>query len=329
MPAARDFVGELLGLHAAGQFAHMERMARASMRSYPGAAILHELLGMALSGQLRHAEALDQLRRAVRVEPNDAQFWENLGLCQRQLEDFDRSEASLRRSLALRPDSVETLNALGSVLRALRRYDEAAEALRQALAFDPNHFGARFNLAGTLLESGHLRDAETLIRQVIASKPSFPQAYACLGAILFETGRYDQCAEAARAILDIAGSVDELSDSNVELLEFGCKLACRPRQGRCRRTNLSRNAGLSPSREMASRNDGGRAPRLRLGPCGSRRGAMPRRCAKAMANRPRLDISAAPGRQHWPSGAGVGCTQLRATICRKVLLDAGARARRP
>jgi predicted O-linked N-acetylglucosamine transferase (SPINDLY family) len=224
MPAARDFVGELLGLHAAGQFADMERMARALMRSYPGAAILHELLGLALSGQLRHAEALDQLRRAVRIEPNDAQFWENLGLCQRQLEDFDRSEASLRRSLALRPRSVETLSALGSVLRALRRHDEAAEALRQALALDPNHFGARFNLAGTLLESGHLRDAETLIRQVIASNPSFPQAYACLGAILFETGRYDQCAEAAQSILDIVGSVDELSDDKVELLESAANL---------------------------------------------------------------------------------------------------------
>jgi protein O-GlcNAc transferase len=224
MAIAREHVSELLGLYAAKQFAAMEQRARALLRSGTDAAILYELLGLALAAQERYAEALDDLRRAAEAEPNDPQFWENLALCQRQLGNFEHSEISLRRSLAVRPRSVETLNALGSVLRSLRRHDEAARSLRQALALDPNHFGARFNLANTCFDVGEYREAEALIRQVIAASPTMPAAQVRLGAILLETGRYDEAGAAAQGIVDIVGGLDRLSDAKADLLDSAAGL---------------------------------------------------------------------------------------------------------
>ena len=88
---------------------------------------------MALCGQRRFAEALPPLREAARVGRTDAQFWENLALCQRELGQFGDAEQSLRTSLSLRPFAPETLNSLGSILRSLLRHGEAEAVLRQAL----------------------------------------------------------------------------------------------------------------------------------------------------------------------------------------------------
>src|SRR4051794_22619205 len=107
----QDCVSELMTLFGSGRLADMEQRARAALRSNPTSPILCELLGMALGAQYRHRDALVFFKRAVRGESNDPQFWENLGQCQRQLNQFDPAENSLRRALALRPGWPDTLQA--------------------------------------------------------------------------------------------------------------------------------------------------------------------------------------------------------------------------
>ncbi len=203
---ADDPVNELLALHAAGRFPDMESRARTLLKSFPGRAVLHELLGIALSAQERHAEALPQLERAARREPRDAQFWENLALCQRQLERFADAEASLRRSLALRPFSVETLNALGSVLNSLKRREEAEEVLRRALAINPHHAAAIFNLANTLRDLGRISEAEACYRCAIAINPLDPAPYANLGLLLRDVARFEEAYAAAKRVVELVGN---------------------------------------------------------------------------------------------------------------------------
>src|SRR5215470_3717363 len=149
MSAQTNPVQRLIALHANGRFAEMEKLARSLLRR--GAApILNELLGMALCGQRRFAEALAPLQEAARIGATDPQFWENLALCQRELGQLGEAEQSLRASLALRPFAPETLTALGSVLRSLARHAEAEAALRQALSLAPRHASACFNLGNVL-----------------------------------------------------------------------------------------------------------------------------------------------------------------------------------
>ncbi len=131
MQGSPDQLREIMALHAAGRFSEMEAHARSLLKGAAGSPVLHELLGIALCAQQRFADALPALRKAVKRQPDDAQFWENLALCQRQLDQHGPAESSLRRALALRPNSVEALNALGSVLRSLRKFDEARRALEQ------------------------------------------------------------------------------------------------------------------------------------------------------------------------------------------------------
>src|SRR5438045_9523004 len=101
MRSSADAVNELLSLHASRQVARMQSRRRDLLDGGDRSAIVHELLGMALAAQNRYADALASLRNAVEIAPDDAQFRENLALCQRQLGQFVEAEANLRKSLAL------------------------------------------------------------------------------------------------------------------------------------------------------------------------------------------------------------------------------------
>src|SRR5262245_34232241 len=214
MAAPANPVQKLIALHAKGRFAEMEKLARSLVRR-DAAPILNELLGMALCGQRRFAEALSPLEQAARAVRTDAQFWENLALCQRELGQFADAEQSLRASLSLRPFAPETLNSLGSVLRSLARHADAEAALRQALSLAPRHASACFNLGNVLSDVGRFAEAETCFRQTIAIEPANARAYANLAVLLWDLGRNREAEAAAR---DALARIDDAAGGGADLV---------------------------------------------------------------------------------------------------------------
>ncbi|HVY58246.1 MAG TPA: tetratricopeptide repeat protein [Xanthobacteraceae bacterium] len=208
-----------MAFHAAGRFADMEAYARRLLKSLPGHALLHELLGIALSAQGRHSDALPQLERAVHRAPGDAQFWENLGLCQQRLEHFTEAETSLRRALALRPFSVEALNALGTVLKALHRTGEAEQVLRQALSLAPTHAAIAFNLGNTLRDLGRIPEAEASYRRAISANPSDPAAYANLALLLRDSARFEEARAMAQRVVDLCDAATTVTPAVADALD--------------------------------------------------------------------------------------------------------------
>lgn len=212
MAAQANPVQRLIALHAKGRFGDMEKLARSLIRR-EAAPILHELLGMALCGQRRFAEALPPLREAARVGRTDAQFWENLALCQRELGQLGDAEESLRASLSLRPFAPDTLNSLGSVLRSLLRHGEAETVLRQALSLAPRHAFACFNLGNVLADLGRFAEAEACFRQAIAIEPANPRAWSNLAVLLWDLGRRREAEAAARDALARIGTIGKIGDA--------------------------------------------------------------------------------------------------------------------
>lgn len=228
--ALQHAINELLTLYGMGRFAHMEQRARSLLLSCPQVPLLHELLGMALGAQYRYAEALPFLERAVHGDANDAQFWENLGLCQFQLKNFAAAEASLRRVLALRPGSVGALEALAAILRASGRKREAEQLadeivaldparprreraererrLRNAIAANPNN-AAYFDDLGLLLRlNGDVAGAEASLRRAVELDPHNARARINLALLLSAERREPEALAIVRPALGLLGTVD-------------------------------------------------------------------------------------------------------------------------
>ncbi|HYG12657.1 MAG TPA: tetratricopeptide repeat protein, partial [Methylophilaceae bacterium] len=78
-PSQRDMQG-LLHLYNAGQMPAAETAAKQLLKSYPGALVLHSVLGSALAAQRKFAEAAASFERVVALNPKSAETHSNLGL---------------------------------------------------------------------------------------------------------------------------------------------------------------------------------------------------------------------------------------------------------
>ena len=208
----------------------MERHARDALSAFPDSAILSELVGIAMTAQYRHREALAFLERAVALDAGDAQFWENLGLCQLQLRQLAAAETSLRRGLAIDPRAVPALAALASVLQALGRGQEAEAVTERLLAIDPDfarkerewrEHQLRSAIAanpgsaplhddlGLLLRlKGDQAGAEAQFRQAIALDAGDPRPLVNLALLLSADRRSQEAQAAATAARDLLGEIE-------------------------------------------------------------------------------------------------------------------------
>jgi tetratricopeptide (TPR) repeat protein len=197
-------IKQMLALYGAGRFADMEAIARSVLPMAPNSPLLNELLGIALSAQNRHTEALTFLEAATRYGPGDPQFWENLGLCQQRIGEFASAEASLRRALSLRPQSFQALVGLASVLRSVGRVEEAIGIYGQLTAALGQHHEVEFNLGNALLTADRPDEALACFDKALVADRRWLQAWNNRGRALMALNRYAEAVQSFDEALALA-----------------------------------------------------------------------------------------------------------------------------
>ena len=131
-----------------------------------------------------------ELREAVRLRPDSADFHNTLGLVLIQAGDDAAGIASLREAVRLAPDYAEARANLGAALTPTDP-DAAIRELERAVALAPASLNAQFNLAvayGASPALGVAKEIEQL-RKVIALSPTFARAHLALGKALMRDGK--------------------------------------------------------------------------------------------------------------------------------------------
>jgi len=128
-------------------------------------------LGIALRTIGRFAEAEVALRQAIRMRPDSASAHLNLGVVLRSVGRVDEALAAFRKTVEIDPALAAGHNNLGNVLKAQRRYDEALASLDQAVALEPAYADAHFNRALVLAARGDPESAEAGFAAAISVRP--------------------------------------------------------------------------------------------------------------------------------------------------------------
>ncbi|MBL7185327.1 MAG: tetratricopeptide repeat protein [Phycisphaerae bacterium] len=171
-----------------------EALAQQQARSLrPDHAEAYNNMAIALHGQGRHAEALENCNQALSIMPGNARAHHIMGFVLHAQGRHAEAIESYRRAVQLKPDLVEAHDHLGAVLSAQGRCDEAVESYEQAIRLDPDHADSYNNLAITLGIQGRFDEAVTNYKQAISLEPDLADAHYNLANILRERGR---CAEA-------------------------------------------------------------------------------------------------------------------------------------
>jgi tetratricopeptide (TPR) repeat protein len=200
-PATPVEANQLLALIKAARYTEAENQAREILNLHPNAAVVWQMLGLALTGQGR--DALQALKMAAQLLPNDAGVHNNLGNALGRLGELDEAVASFRRALLLNPDFAEAHNNLGHALLDLGQPDNAAASCRRAIGLRPGYAEAHDNLGCALLELGRFDDAAASHRRALEIEPGFAEALNNLGLAFLELGRVDDALASYRRALEI------------------------------------------------------------------------------------------------------------------------------
>jgi serine/threonine-protein kinase len=159
-----------------------------------------DLLALALSGVGERDTAVEVLRQAQRLHPDD--FWLNLDLAfQLNRTKPARPEEALgfdRAAVALRRKAAAAHNNLGAALERQGNPEEAEGEYREAIRLKSDLPVAHYNLGFLLSERGKAGEAQREYREAIRLQPDYPAARNNLVALLRREGRPEEAEREAR-----------------------------------------------------------------------------------------------------------------------------------
>ena len=200
------------------------------------------------------AEALRELRAAVRINPYNSDWYYNMGLTLDAMNKYKEAVKAYQRALSLCPDDVETLTCLGVDCTQLERYKEALNYFEQAQQIDPDFepcycyriatysrmeqhdqaeqmfYLARqikdkcptcdFNIGESLFARGEYDRAIASWQQTLELEPDYPEVNARIAQAYWAKGDLDGAADYYRlALQDDPGDIDMLLDYGSMLME--------------------------------------------------------------------------------------------------------------
>ena len=134
-------------------------------------ALAHLNLGGALEDANHPADALNEYREVIRLEPGQQIAYSNIG---RLLVGAGQPEAALeycRAAMLMKPQSPFLHDSLGIVLVALGHADEALREFNEALRLDPDYAPAHYQKGRLLLKQGHDLEAVSQLEQALQLAP--------------------------------------------------------------------------------------------------------------------------------------------------------------
>jgi tetratricopeptide (TPR) repeat protein len=171
---------------AAGRRGEAEAACREVLVNQPDDPDAFHLLGGVLLLDGRAKEAVEVLRRAVRLRPGNGVFLTNLGAALLAAGEMTEAEDALRWAIDMRPDMAPAHDSLARVLTALGRDDDAVTSFERAVALDGNFIKARRALAKTLLAQGRLAPAVIHLEEILKRRPDDGDALVAMAQVCME-----------------------------------------------------------------------------------------------------------------------------------------------
>ncbi len=156
------------------------------------------------------ASMVKHLKEAIRLYPNYADAWNNLGAYYHRSGDYEQSIRSFTRVTELNPDFYVGWMNLGGSLLAVGRYQEALEANKQAIKLGPNDamVNAQLGLSHYYLHDyAHARER---FERVLALDPAYPDApQLFLAQIAIGEGAFAEASEYLNDYLELHPNAPE------------------------------------------------------------------------------------------------------------------------
>src|SRR5262249_48551522 len=108
-----------------------------------------------------YSAAVAQYEKVIKIAPDFAPVYNELGYSYKALEDFTKAEVAFKKYIQLIPDDPNPYDSYAELLLRAGRFDESIVNYRKALAIDPTFFNSRLGIATDLDLQGKTKEARS------------------------------------------------------------------------------------------------------------------------------------------------------------------------
>jgi predicted Zn-dependent protease len=188
------------GALRAGRFVEAEHLANDILRASRNDTAAVSILSHALIAQNRGAEAIAPLEKAVR-RGNDPWIETLLGAALGGARRRAEAIEQLRRTTARRPPFIPAFQELAGQLASDRRVDEAVAVIESGLALAPETIELQLDLARLHLQQNERSQARAILLKARDAAPGRPDILTELARVLLLEGDYASAADSYRLVL--------------------------------------------------------------------------------------------------------------------------------
>ena len=165
-------------------------------------------------------QAFSALKRATELAPDHGAVHYNLGNALRNRGKMREAIFAYRKALLVDPELVDAFNNLGEVLMQKNDQLTAISQFRAGLHKDPEHLGVRINLGNALYQVGKTKEALKLLKEAQKIAPNLAIIYHNLGNILRTSGQLKEAEKVLEKAIELAPE-----DASTRVLMGFCKLS--------------------------------------------------------------------------------------------------------
>jgi protein O-GlcNAc transferase len=183
---------QAVALHQKGQLAAAEALYKSILQADPRHFDGLQLLGYLCYQTNRYQSAIEFISQAIKINPNFATTFLNLGLAFQALNRFAEALINYDKAIALENNFAEAYNNRGNVLKDLKRPNEALASYNKAIVLKPGFIEAYSNRGTALRDLKRLDEALASYDRAIELKPDYATAYNSRGNALRDLDRLDE-----------------------------------------------------------------------------------------------------------------------------------------
>jgi protein O-GlcNAc transferase len=191
-------------LKDAGRLQESEALCLQFVASSPQNALGFHLLGVVQCQLGKTDEGMTKLKRALELEPTNADIQSTYGAMLGQMGDHQGSVKFLLDAVRLGPLVPRCHYNLGVTLERLEKWRGAERAYRRAIELKSDYAEAHAHLAGLLIRQGHLVQALHHCDVALRQRPNLVPAVRHRAMALAEQGRMKEVLACRRRLLEIA-----------------------------------------------------------------------------------------------------------------------------
>ncbi len=155
--------------------------------------------GLELAKAGKHEEAIEEFKKALEKDPEQANIMGNMAESYAKLDKNDDALALYKKAIEVMPNEAALYTNMGVLLSRMGKNAESQEAFKKAAELNPSGSAQNFyNIGATMVNSGQTDAAVEAFQKAIAVDPNFAEAYYQLGMCL--SGKAETMPDAIKAL---------------------------------------------------------------------------------------------------------------------------------